>query len=194
MIRSLGVRISQSASRIGTLLVVFMTLIVAGCDTTSTPNPSSTVTVVVDDLFFSFDADETSTGRLTDLVSLSSANVEAALARSGNYTRAQISGARVRKATLEVMFPVRERVDFLQQVVLKLDAPNFSPLEVGEQNTFSSSADEVDFSIRPNRDISSFLTSESFSAILSITPRRLEAGERYQLALILTLDVTVDRS
>lgn len=150
--------------------------------------------MIVDDLFFSFDADAASIGRLTDLVSLSSANVEAALARSGAYTRAQITGARVRKATLEVMFPVRERVDFLQQVVLKLDAPNLSPLEVGEQNTFSSTADEVDFSIRPNRDISSFLTSESFTAILSVTPRRLEAGERYQLALILTLDVTVDRT
>ena len=192
--RSLAVRISQRASRTCSLLFVLLTLSITGCDTTSSPDPSSTVTVIVDDLFFSFDADAASIGRLTDLVSLSSANVEAALARSGAYTRAQITGARVRKATLEVMFPVRERVDFLQQVVLKLDAPNLSPLEVGEQNTFSSTADEVDFSIRPNRDISSFLTSESFTAILSVTPRRLEAGERYQLALILTLDVTVDRS
>lgn len=192
--RSLAVRISQRASRTCSLLFVLLTLSITGCDTTSSPDPSSTVTVIVDDLFFSFDADAASIGRLTDLVSLSSANVEAALARSGAYTRAQITGARVRKATLEVMFPVRERVDFLQQVVLKLDAPNLSPLEVGEQNTFSSTADEVDFSIRPNRDISSFLTSESFTAILSVTPRRLEAGERYQLALILTLDVTVDRT
>ena len=192
--RSLAVRISQRASRTCSLLFVLLTLSITGCDTTSSPDPSSTVTVIVDDLFFSFDADAASIGRLTDLVSLSSANVDAALARSGAYTRAQITGARVRKATLEVMFPVRERVDFLQQVVLKLDAPNLSPLEVGEQNTFSSTADEVDFSIRPNRDISSFLTSESFTAILSVTPRRLEAGERYQLALILTLDVTVDRT
>lgn len=192
--RSLAVRISQRASRTCSLLFVLLTLSITGCDTTSSPDPSSTVTVIVDDLFFSFDADAASVGRLTDLVSLSSANVDAALARSGAYTRAQITGARVRKATLEVMFPVRERVDFLQQVVLKLDAPNLSPLEVGEQNTFSSTADEVDFSIRPNRDISSFLTSESFTAILSVTPRRLEAGERYQLALILTLDVTVDRT
>ena len=180
------------------LFLVFAFLFVSSCDST-TNGGSNAVTLTasvaqgdIPALTFQFAADDIQTGRLVDLDATNAIDISAFL-RDRGFDRSEIVSAEISAASFEVIFPITETVSFLDTAILKLTGANISDTEVAEQSTFpSGNVDEATLTVRPNRDITSFLSQSDFSAILQIDANALRSGEDYEIAVSLTLSIEVE--
>jgi hypothetical protein len=134
---------------------------------------------------FSFQASEVPTGRLTDILCNCALDVADYLSDRG-FTKSDIVSATLESARLVMLFPISERLDFLDQAILKFQAPGNSVTEVAEQVTFPQ-AREVTLTPQSGRDIAGFLDESTFEPILQIDAASLQAGGDYEIGLVLTL-------
>lgn len=178
------------------LLVVLIGGVLAGCDSAVSGEETIVLTAEVstddqgDPIRFTFQADDYETGRLADVQCGCSLDLGEFLADRG-FTKADIVSATVQAARLRMLFPIQERLDFLNRAILKLEASGNSVTEIAELEDFPASA-EASLTPRSGRDVAGFVDDGSFEPILQIDPARLLAGREYEIGLVLTIRVEVE--
>ncbi len=134
---------------------------------------------------FTFEGGAVETGRLTDVSCGCQLDVAAYLADRG-FSKADILSATISSARLVMLFPISERLDFLETAILKLTAPGNSVTEVAQQSTFPQ-AREVELTPLAGRDVAGFLDDSTFAPILQIDASRLQAAADYEIGLVLEI-------
>ncbi|MFT5142231.1 MAG: hypothetical protein ACI80V_001446 [Rhodothermales bacterium] len=134
---------------------------------------------------FSFQASDVGVGNLTDVRCNCELDVADYLSDRG-FTKSDITSATLESAKLVMRFPISERIDFLNQAILKFRAPGNSATEVARQMTFPD-ARVVTLTPQSGRDVSGFMDDSAFEPILQIDPASLQAGGDYAIDLELTL-------
>jgi|GEM_PF-1630504 len=170
-------------------------LVMNGCD--SGNNSDNTITLQAEvsqdmngkDVSFKFSSDSFPTGRLEDVSCECNIDLESFLDSRG-FTRADLLSAKLKSARLVMLFPVSERLDFLNQAILKFEADGVSVTEVANQGSFPTNR-EADLSVLANRDITSFLSRSNFDAILQIDAKQLLPAEDYEMALVMDIEMQV---
>ncbi len=176
-------------------LLLVTALLVMGCDSSSSGgdtiflNHELTEDISGSPITLAFSADDVATGRLQDIACDCELDIASFLDVQG-FSKSDIVSARLEAVEIVMLFPVNERVDFLDQAILKLTAPGISPTEVANTSSFPSSR-TGSMDILPNRDIASFLDRPTFGLILQINPATLRAGQNYQMSLILDVRMEV---
>lgn len=169
---------------------------VVGCDSDSLSSGTVFLThefsedVQGEAIRFSFSSDELQTNRLHDLSCECDLNIDEFITAQG-FQPSDIVTAKLVSAEIIMLFPISERLDFLNQAILKLTGQGISPTEVASLSTLPS-AREASMSVLPNRDIATFLERSSFGAILQIDPSSLESGETYDMSIILKVRLELD--
>jgi hypothetical protein len=182
--------------RSAVLTLLAAALLLTGCDTNSLGGDSVFLTQTISedinggDIIFSFSANDVEEGRLVDLSCDCTLDVEDFLNDQG-FTKAELVSATVQSARLVMLFPTSEQLDFLDQAILKLDAPGVSVTEVANLTGFPS-AREVNMQTLTSRDVASFLDGSGFEPILQIEPANLTADEDYELSVILTIRMELE--
>ena len=141
---------------------------------------------------FAFQADTLQVGETARLNALAAANLTQALQNRG-FVPADVSGAQVQSGKLEVLFPLSEPINFLQQVTLALIGTAGPAVEVANQAAFpGGGTDEVALSIIPDQNVAASVADPQFSAQLAVRPATLTPGEAYELAVELVLRLEID--
>jgi hypothetical protein len=178
------------------LLAVVLMVTAGGCDSVVTGdnivvlNPEISSDVDGAPIRFTFSADDLVTGRLTDIQCNCQLDVESYLVGQG-FAKSDIVSASIASARLVMLFPISERLDFLDQAILKLQAPGNSVTEIASQSIFPESR-EVSLDPQTGRDISGFMDRSTFQPILQIDAIRLVAGADYEIGVVLKLRLEVD--
>ncbi|MBO6575293.1 MAG: hypothetical protein JJ896_07760 [Rhodothermales bacterium] len=178
------------------LPTLFLAVLLAGCDSTTGPDDLVVLTAEVsadgdgNPIRFTFDSDDLQTGRLADILCSCSLEIDEFLESRG-FTRTDLVSANVESVRLRMLFPIQERLDFLDRAILKLRASGNSVTEVAEQDTFPEAA-EAPMTPRPGRDVAGFVAQDSFEPLLQIDPSRLIAGREYEIGLVLTLRLELE--
>lgn len=176
-----------------TLLAV---LLLAGCDSSTDPTARSiTLTTNGGDLLqldFTFSGADHPSNMLDDYTSDNAIDLSSFLSSKGGFRKSEILSARVKSAQILMVKPVQADVDLIQDVVLKLKTDNLSSIEVAEQSSFPAGQREQALNVRPNRNISSFVRADNFSAILTMTPGTLNPTTSYEISVLLELELEVE--
>ncbi|NNE69630.1 MAG: hypothetical protein HKN29_04615 [Rhodothermales bacterium] len=138
-----------------------------------------------DPVRFVFESADVQTGRLTDVSCDCELDVTEFLADRG-FSRDDIISATVASGRLVMLFPISERLDFLDEAILKLQAPGNSVTEVAQQSAFGETR-EVALDPLPGRDVAGFMDDSAFEPILQIDAAALQAGESYEIGLVLEI-------
>lgn len=172
------------------LFALLLLLGLAGCDTVDSNEP---VVLFADvDVFrFTFEADAIDANSPAVLTADAEVDLAAFLRQQG-FTKDEVISATVSSARLEIIFPVSETADFMDEAILLLDADGLPTLEVAEQTSFPSDNDEVTLTVRSGRDVADYVQAPTFTSVLRIDPARLEAGEDYELVAVLRLRIEVE--
>jgi hypothetical protein len=184
--------LSRSAlERSAGLLLAFM-LVLSGCDTAAPGTDSVFLTFEVggNGARFAFQGDGIQTGRLVDLDCGCSYSVSDFLADQG-FSTSEIVSATLQEATVRTVFPIGAPLTYLNTVILKLDAPGLSTIEIAE-STVLPATEQTSLTVRPNRDIASYLDRASFQPILQIDAASLDSGESYDLAVRFSIRIEVE--
>jgi hypothetical protein len=173
------------------LVSLCLLLLLAGCDSGLSGVDSVFLTAELSTdtdaspIRFAFEGGAVQTGRLTDVSCDCELDVAAFLADRG-FTKADILSATIESARLVMLFPISERLDFLDTAILKLTASGNSVTEVAQQSTFSQTR-EVELTPLTGRDIAGFLDDSTFAPILQIDAARLQATADYEIGLVLDI-------
>lgn len=178
------------------LALVPALLLLSGCD--SSPSESGTIILRPEvsedadgeDISFSFASDGFPVGRLTDVDCDCRIDLGPYLEGQG-FSKADVVSATLESARLVMLFPISEKLDFLDQAILKFEADGLSVTEVANGGPFPSER-EAALTVLPNRDVSGFLTRSDFGAILQIDAGTLEPGEDYEVALVMTFRLELE--
>ncbi len=171
-------------------------LLISGCD--SSPGERGTIILRPEvseaadgkDISFSFSADGFPVGQLSDVDCDCRIDLGPYLEGQG-FTKADVVSATLESARLVMLFPISEKLDFLDQAILKFEADGLSVTEVANRGAFPAER-EATLTVLPNRDVSGFLTRSDFGAILQIDARALEPGEDYEVALVMTFRLELE--
>ncbi len=136
---------------------------------------------------FSFTSTDYQTGVLQDVSCNCDLDIGTFLTTQG-FIKDDIVSVHVTGAELVMLFPVSERIDFLNEAILKLEGIKDSVTEIANQSSFPD-AREVSLQILQNRDVAGFFTRPTFGAILQMDPATLMDDQAYQIGLVLTLQI-----
>ena len=134
---------------------------------------------------FTFEGGAVQTGRLTDVSCGCQLDVGDFLADRG-FTKADVLSATIKSARLVMLFPISERLDFLDTAILKLSASGNSVTEVAQLSAFPQ-AREVELTPLAGRNVAGFLDDSTFAPILQIDASRLQASAEYEIGLVLEI-------
>ncbi len=186
----------RSLARLSAIvLAVSLAVTTTGCDAVVTGedivvlNPEISSDTDGAPIRFTFASADLQTGRLTDISCGCSLDVESYLSSQG-FAKSDIVSASIQSARLVMLFPISERLDFLDQAILKLQAPGNSVTEVASQTIFPQSR-EVALEPQQGRDIAGFMDNSSFQPILQIDAASLIPDAEYEIGVILNLRLEV---
>jgi len=174
---------------------ILLMLVLQGCDTTSSDNAIVFNKVNIPEFRFEFPGDMLSEGQALELTTSVRVDLTDELDRLGGFTKDDVIGATVQSAQLFQGFPVTQKLGYLDQAIVKLVAT--SPARVTEVADVTNPDDlrEVDMSLIANRDVSTYVKSSEFTAVLQITPGStsgINPDESYTLAVLLTMRIEVE--
>lgn len=138
-----------------------------------------------DPVRFVFESSDVQTGRLIDVECSCELDVTEFLADRG-FSKDDIISATLKSGRLVMLFPISERLNFLDEAILKLRAPGNSITEVAQQSSFGETR-EVPLEPLSGRDVAGFLDNSSFEPILQIDAASLQAGASYEIGLVLEI-------
>jgi len=170
--------------------------LVSGCDTTDPGGDTVILRTEIkndsdgDPIRFSFSSDNITAGRLEDVGCNCTLDIGSFLQGQG-FTKTEIFSATVESARLVLLFPLNEQFNFLNEVILKLEASGLSATEVANLQS-SPSVREVALNVLPNRNISGFLQRATFAPILQVNANLLNPNEDYEVALVLNLRIEME--
>ncbi|MFT4605859.1 MAG: hypothetical protein ACI9W4_002604 [Rhodothermales bacterium] len=166
-------------------------LLISGCDSAVSGVDSVFLTAELSTdiqsspVRFVFEGSAVQTGRLTDVSCDCQLDVADYLSARG-FTKEDILSATIASARLVMLFPISERLDFLDTAILKLTASGNSVTEVAQQSTFPQ-AREVELTPLAGRDVAGFLDDSTFAPILQIDAASLQAAADYEIGLVLEI-------
>ncbi len=175
------------------LILTATLLMLAGCDSGLT-DPD--VVILTHDLTrsgdgsavsFSFHSDDVTVGQTTVLRCGCTVDLDPWLASQG-FTRADIVDATVKSAGLTMRYPVTEKLDFLDNVIVRFEAAGLQSSEVATRASFPA-AREVSLTPVSGRSVAAFASKDSFEPVLVIEAATLEAGKDYEMDLAVSLRV-----
>lgn len=173
------------------LILVALTVSLAACDSAVGGADSVFLNAELsadtdgDPVRFVFESSEVQTGRLMDVECDCELDVTEFLADRG-FSKNDIISATVKSARLVMLFPISERLNFLDEAILKMRAPGNSITEVARQGSFGETR-EVALEPLTGRDVSGFMDNSSFEPILQIDAATLQAGASYEIGLVLEI-------
>ena len=189
---------SRTARRLPLSLLVACFVFIAGCDVDALTSDTIFLThefsdtVQGESIHFTFSGNDLSTGRLQDVNCDCSLNIADFITGQG-FQPSDLVSATLISAEIIMLFPISEKMDFLDQAILKFTANGVSATEVANISSFSATQ-EVNMSVLPNRDIGSFLEQPQFGAILQVNPATLDASRSYDLSIILKVRLELQDS
>ena len=110
---------------------------------------------------------------------------------SRSFSKAELLDARVTSARLKSFFPIGERLDFLDQVELVLDANGTGAETVAEDDTFPSSQ-EIALSVIQGNSITALLIRPQFTVILRVDPSSITPDTQYELGIDFTVELEME--
>lgn len=176
-------------------LALLAVLSMAGCDAALTSDTVVLSSQISTDsngrpIRFGFAAGSVSTGRLVDISCGCTVDIGAFLADRG-FAKTDIVSATVTSARLVMLFPISERINFLNQAILKFQASGNSATEVANLSTFPDSR-EVNLTAQSSRNVAGFLDGSGFQPTLQIDAARLINGADYEIGLVMDIRIEVE--
>lgn len=193
MIRSTAILFSMRRAplRSAGLLLAAALLALTGCDSGLTDpdvvilNHELTRSGDGSAVSFAFNANNVTVGQTAVLRCGCTVDLDPWLASQG-FTRADIVDATVKSATLTMLFPVTERVSFLDNAILRFEAAGLQPSEVATRSSFPD-ARETSLTPVSGRSVAAFASKDEFEPVLVIDAASLKAGADYEMTVSVTL-------
>ena len=163
-------------------------LVLAGCDTTSEP----VVLSVTETVGFDFTSETAMMmGQVTSINGDGRIDLTEKLRRDG-FSKAEVLGAFVESAELDIQAPIGVNLDFLNEATLQIEASGLSETTVATENDPPATSDPAPMDVRAGTDISSYVAAPSFGLILQIDPAELEDGQDYELEVVIRIRVELE--
>jgi hypothetical protein len=170
-------------------------VLLSGCDTADPFGETIILTATVDrtvsgsDIEFAFDSESLTVGRLDDVGCDCALDIGPFLAAQG-FEKSDLEAATVESARLVMLFPVSEQLDFLDEAILKLQAPGQSVTEVASRTSFPADR-QAELATLSGRNIAGLIDGTTFTPILQLDASQLEVGAEYTVALVLRIRLEV---
>lgn len=170
-------------------LVVALALL-AGCDF---GEDEATILVEEELVFrFAFDSDTVSVDAPLTVLSSNAQSFEPGLSDKA-LTLDQVSGARLKSASVEVLFPLDGLISMTDRASVRLVAPGSTPLEVAAVENLTGASDDT-AALTPIAGLSlrDIAQAGAFRAELGLKPNAtMESEESYEIGVALVFEIEV---
>jgi hypothetical protein len=177
------------------LSAVFLLSLLTGCDSNSPNNSivlSSTFSVDVngDPIRFTFTSNQVQSGVLTSISCGCSLDIGPFLA-TRSFSKSELLSATVTSVKLKSFFPIGQRLEYLDEVQLRLNASGASEVFVANGTSFPASQ-EIPLSVIDGNSIETLLVKPVFGATLRVDPATISPSKVYELGVEFTVELEME--
>ena len=182
---------SAVAARLTALLLLPAVL---GCDTAGMTDSIILVHTVDEDVSgepirFAFSSGDVSSGSLTAITCGCTLDIGAFL-QSNSFSKAEILGARITGARVKSVFPIGQRLNYLDEIRLTLVGGG-SSVDVAGSDSFSSTQEKA-LTVTSGNSVAAVLRASGFSARLGIDPSATMGNTDYELEIEFTVEFEME--